>query len=88
VSAIDRITIRKIRTDLLPVIQKGQFIELEQMKAEVKNFLERLLKLTEQEQEFLRLFSQKEYHPELLFDDQIVARIRNHPMALWKMQEH
>ena len=88
VSAIDRITIRKIRTDLLPVIQKGQFIELEQMKAEVKNFLERLLKLTEQEQEFLRLFSQKEYHPELLFDDQIVARIRNHPMALWKIQEH
>ena len=89
VSAIDRITIRKIRTDLLPVIQKGQFIELEQMKAEVKTFLERLLVLTEQEQEFLRLFSQKEYCPELLFDDaQIVARIRNHPMALWKMQEH
>ncbi len=89
VNAIDRITIRKIRTDLLPVIQKGQFIELEQMKAEVKSFLEQLLVLTEQEQEFLRLFSQKEYRPELLFDDaQIVARIRNHPMALWKMQEH
>lgn len=29
VNAIDRITIRKIRTDLLPVIQKGEFIELE-----------------------------------------------------------
>lgn len=89
VNAIDRITVRKIRTDLLPVIQKGQFIELEQMKTEVKSFLEQLLVLTEQEQEFLRLFTQKEYHPELLFDDaMIVARIRNHPMALWKMQEH
>lgn len=89
VNAIDRITIRKIRTDLLPVIQKGQFIELEQMKEEVKSFLERLLVLTGQEQEFLRLFSQKQYRPELLFDDaQIVARIKNHPMAHWKIQEH
>lgn len=86
---IDRITMQKIRTDLLPVIQKGEFIVLEQIKAEVKSFLNKLLVITDQEQKFLKLFSKKEYRPELLFDDsQIVIRIKNHPMALWKMQEH
>jgi hypothetical protein len=30
-------------------------------------------------------FNQKEYHPELLFDDPLILeRIAEHPMALWK----
>lgn len=87
IDTIDRITMRKIRADLLPVIQKGEFIELEQIKADVKTFLSKLLVTTEREREFLELFSQKEYRPELLFDDsQIINRIQKHPMVLWKMQ--
>ncbi len=89
VNRIDQISIRKIKTDLLPVIQKGEFIELEKIKSRVKEFLSRLMVLTADEQDFLRKFREKEYRPELLFDDgQIIKRIRNHPMALWKIQEH
>lgn len=85
IDTVDRITMRKIRADLLPVIQKGEFIELEQIKADVKTFLSKLLVTTERE--FLELFSQKEYRPELLFDDsQIINRIQKHPIVLWKMQ--
>lgn len=33
-------------------------------------------------------FEQKMYKPELLFDDmEIVERVRNYPMALWKCRE-
>lgn len=86
---IERITMRKIRTDLLPVIQKGESINLVQIKGEVRGFLENLLTLTDQEREFLELFSKREYCPQLLFDDShMINRVRNHPMALWKMQEH
>ena len=89
VSVIDRISIRKIRTDLLPVIQKGEFIELEKIKNRVKEFLSGLMVLTADEQDFLRKFRDKEYCPELLYDDeQVIKRISNHPMALWKIQEH
>lgn len=89
VNVIDRISIRKIRTDLLPVIQKGEFIELEKIKNRVKEFLSGLMILTADEQDFLRKFREKEYCPELLFDDgQVIRRISNHPMALWKIQEH
>lgn len=89
VNVIDRISIRKIRTDLLPVIQKGEFIELEKIKTYVKEFLSVLMILTADEEKFLKNFKEKKYCPELLYkDDQIVRRISNHPMALWKIQEH
>lgn len=89
VNIIDRISIRKIRTDLLPVIQKGEFIELEKIKTCVKEFLSGLMILTADEEKFLKNFREKKYCPELLYkDDQIVRRISNHPMALWKIQEH
>lgn len=88
-NVIDRISIRKIKTDLLPVIQKGEFIELEKIKVRVKKFLSGLMTLTTDEQNFLIQFKKNKYVPELLYNDnQIIKRISNHPMALWKIQEH
>ena len=41
--------------------------------------------LTDNEKQFVEKFNQKLYHPELLFDEhEIVERIKNHPMAIWK----
>jgi predicted nucleotidyltransferase component of viral defense system len=89
IGRINSITTRKIKTDLLPVIRKGEFVELSDMKQVVKDFLENLLVLTDNEKAFLHAFSEKQYRPELLFDDtDILNHIRQHPMALWKMQEH
>lgn len=81
------ITKRKIKTDLLPVIQKGEFFELENTKLEVTEFLKELLTLDYDERKFLDEFKAKKYRPELLFNDSaIIDRIKEHPMALWKMQ--
>lgn len=86
---IDFITIRKLRTDLLPVIKKGEFVELEHIKKIVKSFIRELLVLTEEEKEFLRLFKLKVYKPELIFNNvDILNRIREHPMIMWKLQAH
>lgn len=85
---INAITSRKIKTDLLPVIKKGEFVELESIKKEVTAFLSGLLTLTPDECEFLVQFKNKRYTPELLFDDMaILDRISRHPMAIWKMRE-
>ena len=81
------ITSRKIKTDLLPVIQKGEFFDLEHSKAEVAEFLGNLLVLGENEKAFLYEFKEKRYKPELIFDDEdILNRIKDHPMALWKIR--
>ncbi len=83
------ITSRKIKTDLLPVIKKGEFFELEKVKTEVEEFLRDLLILTDNEKRFLKEFKAKRYMPELIFEDaEILDRIKGHPMALWKMQHN
>ncbi len=81
------ITSRKIKTDLLPVIQKGEFFELENAKNSVVEYLKELLSLEDDERKFLDEFKAKRYRPELLFDGtDILDRIREHPMALWKIR--
>ena len=85
-SKIDKLTEYKIKTDLRPVIRKKEHFDLEVAKKRVKTFIDALLVLTPQEKEFLNCFKEKQYRPELLFDDTaIIERIKNHPMVLWKM---
>lgn len=86
-SAIDSITKQKIKTDLLPVIKRKDDFELETAKKMVKAYIADLMVLTKAEKEFLLRFENGEYIPELLFEDEaILVRIKNHPMALWKMR--
>lgn len=87
-SAIDSITKQKIKTDLLPVIKRKDDFELEAAKKLVKSYIAGLMILTQAEKEFLDKFENGEYIPELLFEDErILERIKNHPMALWKMSK-
>lgn len=84
-SAIDKLTNYKIRTDLLPVLRKKEPFDLEASKTAAKIFISNLMVLSQNEQEFLNAFENKEYKPELLFEDvEILKRIKDHPMALWK----
>ena len=84
---LDSLTAYKIKTDLLPVIRRTEHFDLSSAQKRVRDFLSHLLRLDERETGFLRAFAQKEYQPDLLFDDmEILERISNHPMVLWKMR--
>ena len=84
---VDSITVYKIKTDLLPVIRRAEHFDLPAVQKRVKAFLSELLRLDEREKDFLKAFAKKDYRPDLLFDDnEILTRIQNHPMALWKMR--
>jgi hypothetical protein len=76
-----------IKRDLLPVIKRKDDFELEAAKKLVKEYVSVLMVLTMEEKEFLDKFENGEYIPELLFEDkEILDRIKNHPMALWKIR--
>lgn len=82
---ISRLTFSKIQQTLLPVLRKNKKIDLEAMKVAVSHFLNNLLALTEDEKAFLHEFSLGNYRPELLFFDvDMIDRVKNHPMAIWK----
>lgn len=52
----------------------------------VKIFILHIMQLEDSEIQFINEFENGNYYPELLFDDHIIInRIKNHPMALWKI---
>ena len=84
-SNIQQIKFSQIRATLLPMLKKGDSFDFELAKHEVTDFLQKLLQFTNDEKAFIESFVAKSYRPELLFtDNDIVSRIQNHPMALWK----
>ena len=85
---IQNIKFPQIRSSLIPVLKKTEKFDFEEAKANVVSFLSKLLSLGEAEKNFIDSFNQGEYKPELLFDDgEIIERIKEHPMALWKINE-
>ena len=84
-SAIDSLVFSKIKSDLFPVLAVKDKFDLEGKKQQAKEYIASLMKPTEAEMDYMERFIAKEYKPELLFEDaEIIERLRNHPMALWK----
>ena len=85
VSAIDEIKINSVKRQLLPVIKKKEFIDIEFQKRKAKEYIKDLMVLTSKEMKFMDLFEDGVYCPDLLFDDTCVLNnVLKHPMALWK----
>lgn len=85
---IKRMNFTVIRRGLIPLLRKSEHFDFESAKTKVLNYLLDLMKLTDSEKLFIENFNNGTYSPELLFDDnEIVKRIENHPMALWKTAE-
>lgn len=84
-TAIDTITPHKIHTDLNPVIRDKDSFELDTAKKNVRDYLTDTITLSAKEKQFLEKFKHGIYQPDFLFDDEeTIARVKNHPMALWK----
>ena len=85
---IQNIKFPQIRSTLIPVLKKTEKFDFKEAKANVVSFLSKLLILGDAENNFIDSFNQGEYRPEILFDDSdIIERIKEHPMALWKINE-
>lgn len=86
--ALDQLDYLKIKRDLFPVLRKKDNFDLKGRKESAKNFIKELMILTPQEKVYVMEFERGEYRPELLFSERsIVANIKEHPMALWKMKQ-
>lgn len=76
---------QRVKTDLIPVLRRGAWFDADKAHQQVIAYLKELLSPDAQELSFWTAFRQKEYCPELLFQDEaVLSRIGRHPMALWK----
>lgn len=88
-SNIGKISSQKIKTDLYPVLRRGERFELEAVQKEVRDYLVDILMATKEEMTFWEEFRNGNYCPELIFTEtQEIANIQRHPMALWKCQKN
>ena len=85
---IEKLNFMKFKTQLKPVISKTDKFDLEQAKVKVIDYLKELINLTQDEKNFINELKNKNYKPELLFNDtNIVKNISNHPMAFWRCRK-
>lgn len=88
-SVIDRITFRKIKRDLFPMLKKEEIrnhFDLDKYKNVARTYIDKLMQATDSEKEYMNCFEKGIYAPELLFEDKVVIeRVKNHPMILWKI---
>ena len=82
---INTIDKKSIKVELQPVLKKNEVFNLEESKEEVIATLNELLMLTINEKHYQLEFSKGNYDPSLLFDESIVSKVRNHPMAMWRI---
>ena len=87
-SKMDELTIHDIRRSLMPMLRKKERFDLASAREQVAEYLNDVLTLTDNDKQFLAKFASGTYNPELLFHGEELTRIANHPMALWKMQNH
>lgn len=83
---IENMPFSKIKRDLLPVLSDKSRFDLENKKKSIIQFLQKLMILTQNEQEFISFFKKGIYRPDLLFhNDEIIKRIQNHPLIKWRL---
>lgn len=84
---ISRIDYRDVKRALIPVLKQAESFDFRSAFAFVDEFLKQLFVLTDEEQNYLKRFDQGFFEPQLLFSDtSVIARIKDHPMAIWKVQ--
>jgi hypothetical protein len=85
---VDALTEREIKMRLAPMLRKKELFDLFVARERVKKYLTSLCEIDDNEKQFLSAFRSGKYKPELLFDGDLLERVRDHPMAAWKMQVH
>lgn len=88
-SNIGKIPAQRIKTDLNPVLRRGERFDLDVVQKEVIQYLSDILIPTKDEISFWNEFRKGSYIPELIFGktEQCLS-IKEHPMALWKCQKN
>ena len=85
---IEKLKRQDIKTKLLPTLKdrNPKKSNVDEMKKVVREYLKDILVIDDNTKLFYNKFQEGIYEPELLFDDkEIVERIKEHPMIMWKL---
>lgn len=85
---IEKLKRQDIKTKLLPTLKdrNPKKSNVDEMKKAVREYLKDIIVIDDNIKEFYDKFQKGIYEPELLFEDkEIIERIKEHPMIIWKL---
>lgn len=85
---IEKLKRQDIKTKLLPTLKdrNPKKSNVDEMKKAVREYLKDIIVIDDNIKEFYDKFKKGIYEPELLFEDkEIIERIKEHPMIIWKL---
>lgn len=88
IERIEKLEKQDIKTKLLPTLKdrNPRKSNINEMKQAVRKYLKDILIVDDNTKEFYDKFQKGIYQPELLFDnEEIIKRIKEHPMIMWKL---
>lgn len=88
IERIEKLEKQDIKTKLLPTLKdrNPRKSNVDEMKQAVRKYLKDILIVDDNTKEFYDKFQKGIYQPELLFDnEEIIKRIKEHPMIMWKL---
>lgn len=91
IEKIEKLDQQDIKIRLLPTLKdrNPKKSNVDMMKEMVRKYLSDILVIDDKAQEFYHKFNQGIYEPELIFDDnEIIERIKEHPMIMWKINKN
>ncbi len=87
---IEKLKMQDIKTKLLPTLKdrNPRKSNVDEMKQAVREYLKDILVVDDNTKEFYDKFQKGIYEPELLFEDkEIIERVKEHPMIMWKLNK-
>lgn len=78
----------RLRESLLPLLHKGEKLDIEEMKEFVINNMTKLFTLNDNEKLFISKFNEGIFEEKLLFEEYKVNDLTSHPMVIWKTMKH
>ena len=88
IKRIEKLGKQDIKTKLLPTLKdrNPRNNNVDEMKQAVREYLKDILIIDDNIKDFYDKFQKGIYEPELLFDnEEIIERIKEHPMIIWKL---
>lgn len=85
---IEKLKRQDIKTKLLPTLKdrNPKKSNVDEMKKAVREYLKDIIVIDDNIKEFYDKFKKGIYEPQLLFEDkEIIERIKEHPMIIWKL---
>lgn len=83
--ALGRLDERRAKNVLRPTLARGYGLDVKRMKSSAVGLVDRILKTSKVENEFLDAFYAGKYRPELLFPQNKL--LKHHPGAEWRMRQ-